>query len=157
MAAPIARAAICTPPSAALPHRHNARGWSRPVRPPQIFLFRWRRGSDPISSNPAAAVSDAELLPWPIPGNHILQGNPEAKGGICAVTPGSFNTTYIWDETLYVVEGGGTITSQNGDAVSLGPGDLAFIPHGTRSRWDVTETVRKVFQLRAERPVQFPD
>ena len=118
----------------------------------------------------AAAVSIAELVPWPIPENHILEGKPEARGaflwrsddrcggaGIYEVTPGSFNTTYIWDETLYVVEGRVTITDQNGDAVSLGPGDMAFIPYGTRSRWDVAETVRKVFQLRAERPVHFPD
>lgn len=109
----------------------------------------------------------AALEPWPIAGDQIVAGHPQASGaflwqsddkrlsnGVWECTPGSFRWDYTWDETIYFREGRVTITDQDGKSVSVGAGDLIFVPAGTKSTWVITETVRKVFHLRSDTPVE---
>ena len=63
-------------------------------------------------------VSETNLEPWPIEQENILSGTPQAYGsilwqsedkllcnGVWSCTVGKFNSTYIWNETFYIVEG----------------------------------------------------
>ena len=117
-----------------------------------------------ISSISALTVS---LDPWPIPDSQIRDGDPRAAGkflwqsedkrlgnGVWTCTPGSFTWDYTWDETIYLVDGEVTIADQEGTSNTYRAGDLFFVPAGTRSKWQVTAAVRKVFHLSSETPVE---
>ena len=109
----------------------------------------------------------AQLDPWPIPREDIISGDPQASGrflwqsedkrlgnGIWTCTPGVFNATFTWDETIYLTDGELTISDEEGNGNTYRAGDLIFIPIRSRTRWEVTKTVRKAFHLRSETPVE---
>lgn len=49
-------------------------------------------------------------------------------------------------ETCYIVSGRATITDdETGTAVEISAGDVLVLPVGWTGRWDVTETLRKVY------------
>jgi uncharacterized cupin superfamily protein len=104
-----------------------------------------------------SSVIGAELAPAPIPDADIISGTPESSmailwrsddltlyNGIWECTPGVFTLTHP-GETICCVEGRATITPEDGEPVTIGPGDVAFIPEGTVAHWEVHETVRKAF------------
>ena len=108
-----------------------------------------------------------QLDSWPIPKELVVSGDPQAHGlfmwqsddkrlgsGVWSCTPGSFNWDYTWDETIYLREGEVTITDQDDNRNTYQGGDMIFIPTGTKTRWDVTKTVRKAFHLRSDAPVE---
>ena len=120
--------------------------------------------SGPISSVNAETAS---VDPWPLPESQINTGDPQAAGrflwqsedkrlgnGVWTCTPGSFTWDYTWDETIYLLEGEVTIADQDGNSHTYGAGDLFYVPTGTRSTWEVTKAVRKVFHLRSDDPVE---
>src|SRR5262249_33468973 len=95
------------------------------------------------------SVLDAPMSPAPIPEEDIISGSPESTmailwqsedntlyNGVWHCTPGTFMLTHP-GETICLVEGRVTITPEGGDPVTLGPGDLAYIPEGTVCRWEV--------------------
>lgn len=109
----------------------------------------------------------AQLDPWPIPKEDIISGDPQAAGrflwqsedkrlgnGIWTCTPGIFTAVFIWDETISLLEGELTITDQDGNSNTYRPGDLIFIPTGSKTKWEVTQAVRKAFHLRCDTPVE---
>ncbi len=109
---------------------------------------------------------DASLDPWPIPEDQIRSGTPVARGtimwqsedkrlanGIWECSPGSFTWDYTWDETIFLLEGRIRITDETGSTTELGPGDLFFVPTGTKSTWEITEHVRKAYHFKSETPV----
>ena len=106
---------------------------------------------------PSYAVLDAPMQPAPIPEEDVISGSPESTmailwrsedntlyNGVWHCTPGTFMLTHP-GETICLVEGRVTITPEGGEPVTLGPGDVAYIPEGTVARWEVAETVRKAF------------
>jgi uncharacterized protein len=106
---------------------------------------------------PSYSVLNAPMEPAPIPEEDVIEGNPESTmailwqsedntlyNGVWHCTPGIFMLTSP-GETITLVEGRVTITPEGGEPITLGPGDLAYIPEGTVARWEVTETVRKGF------------
>ena len=112
-------------------------------------------------------VSTAALDSWPIAPEQVVAGDPQASGallwksadsrlanGVWACTPGTFDWVHA-DETLCVVEGRATITPQGGEPFDIGPGSIAFFPEGTRTRWQVHETLRKAFHLHSEAGLPF--
>ena len=116
---------------------------------------------------PAVSAPTAALDPWPIPESQITGGSPQAAGrflwqsedkrlgnGVWTCAPGSFTWEYTWDETIYLLEGEVTIADQDGNSNTYRAGDLFFVPAGTRSTWEVTKAVRKVFHLRSDTPVE---
>ena len=109
----------------------------------------------------------ASLDPWPLPKEQIISGDPQASGrflwqsedkrlgnGVWECTPGSFTWDFTWDETLSLLEGEVTITDQDGRGNTYRAGDLIFVTTGTKSTWVITKTVRKVFHIRSETPVE---
>jgi uncharacterized cupin superfamily protein len=102
-------------------------------------------------------VVDAPVQPAPIPAEDIISGNPESTmavlwqsedntlyNGVWHCTPGVFMLTHP-GETICLVQGSATITPEGGEPVTVRPGEVVFIPEGTRARWEVHETVRKAF------------
>ena len=122
------------------------------------------------SKSAAATVQGAmqvPLDPWPIPADQIKAGRPEARGmviarspdrraitGVWECTPGTFDWTYTWDETISVVAGRVTITDRSGASVDFQAGDVAHFPLGLEATWTVHETVRKVYALISPEPLE---
>jgi uncharacterized cupin superfamily protein len=102
-------------------------------------------------------VLDAPMEPAPIPAEDIISGSPESTmailwrspdntlyNGVWHCTPGVFMLSHP-GETICLVQGSATITPEGGEPVTVVPGEVVFIPEGTRARWEVHETVRKAF------------
>jgi uncharacterized cupin superfamily protein len=68
--------------------------------------------------------------------------------GVWECTPGGWAIVdRPTTETMLILGGTVTITPLDGEPVGLGEGDLFVLPKGWSGRWDVTETVRKLFVL----------
>jgi uncharacterized cupin superfamily protein len=102
-------------------------------------------------------VLDAPTEPAPIPAEDVISGDPESTmailwrsdddklyNGVWHCTPGVFMLTHP-GETICLVEGRATITPEGGEAVTVAPGEVVFLPEGMRARWEVHETVKKAF------------
>jgi uncharacterized cupin superfamily protein len=103
------------------------------------------------------SVRDAPVEPAPIPPEDIISGAPESTmailwrsdddklyNGVWHCTPGVFMLSSP-GETITLIEGDVTITPEGGEPVNVRAGEIAYIPEGTRAKWDVHETVRKGF------------
>ncbi|OYU49450.1 MAG: hypothetical protein CFE31_08480 [Rhizobiales bacterium PAR1] len=81
----------------------------------------------------------------------ILKVAPNAKGniGIWECQPGGWPVNNRPDtEVAFILTGAGTITdASTGIATAIAAGDLVVLPPGWTGRWDVTETVRKIYAI----------
>lgn len=113
-------------------------------------------------------IADAQLESWPLPDDWVLEGAPEACGcvvsrsddsrlirGVWQCTPGRFNWTFSYDETLVVVSGRATVELDTGEQIELEPGTMAFFGRGHESTWTVHETLRKGFHADSPDPLPF--
>lgn len=104
------------------------------------------------------SVVEADVEPAPFAPGDIISGDPvqhwallwrsedgELFNGVWHCTPGTFYMDHC-DETVCLIEGRATVTAPGGEPVELRAGDMAFVPAGTRAKWEVHETVRKAFQ-----------
>lgn len=101
-------------------------------------------------------VLDGELEPWG-PRAGADAGDPQTSGitffsghgvdvGVWECTPGGWAIEDRADtETMLLLGGRVRITPAGGDPVELGEGDVFVLPAGWSGRWDVLETVRKLF------------
>jgi uncharacterized cupin superfamily protein len=123
--------------------------------------------STPTATALKQAVSEASLDPMPIAAESVIQGDPQASAailwmsadhkncnGIWECTPGTFDWTHT-DETATLVAGRATVTPEGGEPMEIASGDVIFFPDGTKSRWEVHETVRKAFHLHAAEGLPF--
>ena len=107
------------------------------------------------------SVREAKLAAFPLDPGQIIKGDPRASmtilwqsedgkqcNGIWECTPGVFDYVHT-DETGCVVDGRVTVTPEGGEPMELRPGDVFFFSEGSRTRWEVHETVRKAFHLHA--------
>lgn len=104
-------------------------------------------------------VADARLEPWPIAPEQVVAGQPAASGaqlhagendcetGIWECTPGTFDWHYEVHQSLCLTAGEAEIQTQGGERFTLRPGDAAFFEAGTKARWTVRKTVRKLYTL----------
>ena len=112
-------------------------------------------------------VSEAKLDPFPVPAEWVIEGNPQGSAvilwksadgkqcnGIWECTPGTFNWIHT-DETATLVSGRVTVTPEGGEPFEIAAGDVVFFPEGTKTRWEVHETVRKAFHLHAAEGLPF--
>ena len=103
-----------------------------------------------------ADVLDGALEPWgPRVGSDA--GDPQTSGitffeghgvsvGVWECTPGGWQISDRADtETMLLLAGAVTITPLDGEPGDLEEGDGFVLPRGWSGRWDVTETVRKLF------------
>ncbi|EOC9040003.1 cupin domain-containing protein [Acinetobacter baumannii] len=87
-------------------------------------------------------------------------GNPQL--GVQTLAPNAQGNLGIWEcqpegwpvidrkdtEFCYIISGKATLTDdKTGEAISVSEGDLIILPVGWTGRWDVTETVRKIFTI----------
>lgn len=89
----------------------------------------------------------------------VTSGHPRASGlelyhddvvqcGVWEVTPGEFageNTGF--SEHMHVLCGEATVTSEDGTTIQLRPGVTFVARAGWRGRWEVRETVRKLYVI----------
>jgi len=102
-------------------------------------------------------TGNVELSPCPIHPDWVIEGAPIARNFVLSrsadaaastliwdCTAGRFNWYYDIDETVYVLEGGVTVTDDAGVVHRLDPGDTAFFPAGSHAVWHVESYIRKV-------------
>lgn len=73
-------------------------------------------------------------------------GSPSGEVGVWTLEPGVVTDVEI-DETFVVIAGRGTVEIEGGPAEELRPGILMSLTAGMRTRWTITETLRKVYLL----------
>lgn len=105
---------------------------------------------------------DGDLEEWPFenPRSHyvIVSGTPAASGrldflsedgtaraGVWRCTPGIFECTELGDELQTIVSGHLILSVEGEPAVECVAGDSVFTGKGQRVRWDIRETVTKIF------------
>lgn len=93
-----------------------------------------RAGAD--SGNPAISV-------------HALASIAGSNVGVWECEPGGWPVVDRTDtEVCYILAGTARITDDaTGDVREITAGDLVVLPVGWTGRWDVTETVRKVYAI----------
>ena len=70
------------------------------------------------------------------------------RTGVWECTPGGWPIENRDDtETASIVSGRGVITDADGAERQLTPGTVVTLPKGWSGRWDITETLRKVFVI----------
>jgi uncharacterized cupin superfamily protein len=97
----------------------------------------------PAGQRPGADSGDPQLRTLAVP------SGTEAQIGVWECEPGGWpvvdrpNT-----ETCYIVSGKARITDdETGRVVDVSAGDFLTLPPGWSGRWDVVETVRKVYAI----------
>jgi uncharacterized cupin superfamily protein len=97
---------------------------------------------EPTGPRPGADSGDPET------GTVVFFEGHGVSVGVWECTPGGWSITDRPDtETMLLLRGAVTITPLGGDPVDLEEGDVFVLPRGWSGRWDVTETVRKLFVL----------
>ena len=74
-------------------------------------------------------------------------GNTKGAG-VWECTPGGFPVVNRPStETVLILKGKGTITNADGSKVELTPGTWHTLPTGWTGRWDIEETLRKLYVI----------
>ena len=83
------------------------------------------------------------------PKTAVLRFDTEVKTGVWECQPGGWPIVDRADtEVCYVLSGAATITDDaTGTKHELRAGDLLVLPAGWSGRWDVTETLRKIYAI----------
>lgn len=72
--------------------------------------------------------------------------DPLVKTGVWECQPGGWPSTREDTEVCYILSGRATITeAETGTVYEVSAGDVIVQPKGWSGRWDVTETIRKVY------------
>lgn len=85
-----------------------------------------------------ASTGGARLLPF----DGIEVGVWEHSTGISIDTEAS--------EVFVVISGRGWVTCEQGGVIELAPGVVGFLQAGARTRWEITEPLRKVWISRRQ-------
>lgn len=70
----------------------------------------------------------------------------EIEVGVWESTPGSWRTVERSDtEIICILHGRAVIHSSEGNRTEIGPGDVVVLPRLWTGRWEILETLRKVY------------
>jgi len=113
-----------------------------------------------ISAAHLADAADVELTGWQPKPTTLTPGQEEATAelwespdrkvstGVWACTPGVFTSVREgFCETCYILSGEGTLHGDDGPSVELRAGVLVALPDGWRGRWEIVETLKKVYTI----------
>ncbi len=82
----------------------------------------------------------------PMMSARVLHAHGAVEVGVWECTPGGWAIVRRGNtETVHVLGGAGTITDVDGTVRVLGPGVTLVLPLGWSGRWDITETLRKLY------------
>ena len=102
-----------------------------------IELTDWQ--SKPTTLTPGQQEATAEL--WESPDGKV-------STGVWACTPGVFTSVREgFSETCCILSGDGMLHSDDGSSVPLRRGTVIALPDGWRGRWEITETLKKVYTI----------
>lgn len=100
-------------------------------------------------------ASRLDLPLEPLPPDKVQAGSPRA--GVASVSGVAGLAVGVWehtagtstdveaDEVFVVLRGRATVEVEGGPTLEVGPGDLAVLEAGARTRWVVHQDLRKVF------------
>lgn len=54
-----------------------------------------------------------------------------------------FDWHYDQKETCYIIEGKATITTEDGESITINAGDMVFFPEGLKCTWKIIEPIEK--------------
>jgi len=108
-----------------------------------------------LVANPVAELS-AALDDWgpragadsgePVMSGRVFYGGNGVEVGVWECTPGGWSIENRPDhETVQILAGRARLTNADGSAVELAAGDVLTLPKGWSGRWDILETVRKLY------------
>jgi len=60
----------------------------------------------------------------------------------------SFDWHYDQAETCYILEGNAIVTSDDGESVEIGEGDLVTFAKGLSCRWEIREAIKKHYMFK---------
>ena len=108
----------------------------------------------------STSVDAQDFEPYPLDPDDIIEGKPNSRvhwlrqdettglaAGIFCSEPVSARYVWAQDETIHVLEGEVRIEYEDGDAVELGPGDVASFKKGDRAVWRITSPFKEFFVL----------
>lgn len=83
-------------------------------------------------------------------------GDPGKRrlAGITDFGPGTINIPFSYDEMMYILAGRATVTPEGGQPFEVGPGDTLYWPRGSAADWDIKETVRDVWCVMSDVPLE---
>lgn len=84
------------------------------------------------------------LTPAVTTGSTPLPGTRDLAVGIWEHSPGS-STDVEQEEVFVILHGRGRIHLESGEVLELKPGTVGSLAAGERTRWEVDETIRKVW------------
>jgi uncharacterized cupin superfamily protein len=109
-----------------------------------------------------------QLKSAPIRPEWVISGAPKARNHVLFVsedrssltlfwecTAGVFRWLYDEEETIYVIDGGMTLTYPNGEVRTVGKGDVVYFAAGDTAIWTVESHVQKVAVFRRPMPKTF--
>lgn len=100
---------------------------------------------------------DGALSGDPVESILELYDDGQTEAGIWECTPGSWQSRkHGVGELMHFVGGHGWITDADGSRHEIVPGAVRFFPDGWSGRWDVDETVRKVYVIVRTTPFEAP-
>jgi uncharacterized cupin superfamily protein len=61
--------------------------------------------------------------------------------------PSTFPWSYSEKETAYIIEGDVTVTAEDGESITFGPGDLVTFNAGLSCTWHVKSPLKKYYKF----------
>jgi uncharacterized cupin superfamily protein len=113
-----------------------------PVRAadPSLELEDWGDLAPPLATPLAGAMPTRGVETW-------SSADGATSTGIWECEPGPSDWALDGGEFIHVLAGRMTCTASDGTVVELGPGDAMTFPPGWTGRWDIHETLRKVYTI----------
>jgi uncharacterized cupin superfamily protein len=104
--------------------------------------------NSPARNDLAAAGAVARPLSQPACTTRALKFTEAAGGdrmGVWECTSGSYMRQVAEAELMHILAGRCTFTPEGGEPLAIEAGDTVYFPANTHGRWDMSETVRKVY------------
>lgn len=94
-------------------------------------------------------IADARVIAGsPTTSTIAMDHKDDRKFGLWRATPGAFTTDHAgYTEFIHVVEGRGRLVSDQEVITELRPGTSVVIPSGWRGRWEIDQTLTKIYAV----------
>jgi len=112
--------------------------------PSMVIVTAEKQDAELVRKGPREGVDSGEA----IVSLRVLHASADGamNAGVWECTPGGWEIVARSDtEVAYILSGRARLTERGGPAVEIGPGDTVVLPAGWSGRWDVLETVCKLY------------